>query len=25
VVYVKYRIKDGDLFDKAFGYVRQYY
>ncbi len=25
VVYVKYKIKDQDLFDKAFGYVQQYY
>lgn len=25
VVYVKYKIKDQDLFDKAFGYIRQYY
>jgi type I restriction enzyme, R subunit len=25
IVYVKYRIKDQDLFDRAFGYVRQYY
>jgi type I restriction enzyme R subunit len=25
VIYVKYQIKDQDLFDKAFGYVRQYY
>jgi len=25
VVYVDYKIKDGDLFDRAFGYVRQYY
>ena len=25
VVYVKYQIKDQDLFDKAFGYIRQYY
>ena len=25
VIYVKYRIKDQDLFDKAFGYIRQYY
>ena len=25
VIYVKYRIKDQDLFDRAFGYVQQYY
>lgn len=25
VVYVDYKIRDGDLFDRAFGYVRQYY
>jgi type I restriction enzyme, R subunit len=25
VIYVKYKIKDQDLFDKAFGYVREYY
>ena len=25
VIYVKYQIKDQDLFDKAFGYLRQYY
>ena len=25
VVYVDYKIKDGELFDRAFGYVRQYY
>ena len=25
VVYVKYKIKDQDLFDKAFGYIQQYY
>ena len=25
VIYVKYQVKDQDLFDKAFGYVRQYY
>ena len=25
VIYVKYKIKDQDLFDKAFSYVRQYY
>jgi type I restriction enzyme R subunit len=25
VVYVKYQIKDQDLFDKAFGYIQQYY
>ena len=25
VVYVNYQIKDQDLFDKAFGYIRQYY
>jgi type I restriction enzyme, R subunit len=24
VVYVKYQIKDQDLFDRAFGYIRQY-
>lgn len=22
VIYVKYKIKDQDLFDKAFGYIR---
>lgn len=25
VIYVKYQVKDQDLFDKAFGYLRQYY
>ncbi len=25
VIYVKYQIKDQDLFDKAYGYIRQYY
>ena len=25
VVHVKYQIKDQDLFDKAYGYIRQYY
>jgi type I restriction enzyme R subunit len=25
VIYVKYKIKDQELFDKAFGYIRQYY
>jgi type I restriction enzyme R subunit len=25
IVYVRYKIKDQDLFDRAFGYVRQYY
>ena len=25
VTYVKYKIKDQDLFDKAYGYIRQYY
>ncbi len=25
VIYIKYKIKDQDLFDKAFGYIRQYY
>ncbi len=25
VVYVDYKVKDQDLFDRAFGYVRQYY
>ena len=25
VIYVKYQIKDQDLFDRAFGYIRQYY
>jgi len=25
VIYVKYKIKDEDLFDKAYGYIRQYY
>ena len=23
--YVKYKIEDQDLFDKAFGYIRGYY
>lgn len=25
VIYVKYQIKDQELFDEAFGYIRQYY
>lgn len=25
VTYVKYKIKDQDLFDKAYGYIREYY
>ena len=25
IVYVKYKIKDQDLFDRAYGYIRQYY
>ena len=25
ILYVRYKIKDQDLFDRAFGYVRQYY
>jgi type I restriction enzyme R subunit len=25
VIYVKYQVKDHDLFDKAFGYIRRYY
>jgi len=25
VIYVKYKIKDQDLFDKAYGYIKQYY
>lgn len=25
VIYVKYKIKDQDLFDRAFGYIQQYY
>jgi type I restriction enzyme R subunit len=25
VIYVKYQVKDQDLFDQAFGYIRQYY
>lgn len=25
VIYVKYQVKDQDLFDKACGYIRQYY
>lgn len=25
VVYVKYKVKDQDLFDRAYGYIRQYY
>ena len=25
VVMVKYKIKDRDVFDKAYGYVEQYY
>jgi hypothetical protein len=24
LIYVKYQVKDQDLFDKAFGYIRQY-
>ncbi len=25
VIYVKYKLKDQDLFDKAYGYIKQYY
>ncbi len=25
VIYVNYQIKDQDLFDRAYGYIRQYY
>ncbi len=25
VIYVKYQVKDQDLFDKAYGYIKQYY
>ena len=25
VLYLKYKIKDQELFDKAYGYIRQYY
>lgn len=25
IIYVKYKVKDQDLFDKAYGYIRQYY
>lgn len=25
VLYLKYKIKDQDLFDKAYAYIRQYY
>jgi type I restriction enzyme, R subunit len=25
VIYVKYKIKDQDLFDKAYGYIKRYY
>ena len=25
VIYVKYQVKDQDLFDSAYGYIRQYY
>ena len=25
VIYVKYKIKDQDLFDRAYGYIKQYY
>ena len=25
IVYVKYKIKDQDLFDRAYTYIRQYY
>jgi len=25
MIYVKYQVKDHDLFDKAFEYIRQYY
>lgn len=25
ILHVKYKIKDQDLFDKAYGYIRQYY
>lgn len=25
VIYIQYKIKDQDLFDRAYGYIRQYY
>lgn len=25
VLYLKYKIKDQELFDKAYGYIREYY
>jgi len=25
VIYVKYQVKDQDLYDKAYGYIRKYY
>jgi type I restriction enzyme R subunit len=25
IIHVKYQVKDQDLFDKAFSYIRQYY
>lgn len=25
IIYVKYKVKDQELFNKAFGYIRQYY
>lgn len=25
VIYMKYQLQDQDLFDKAFGYIRQYF
>jgi len=25
LLYVKYKIKDADLFERAFQYIRQYY
>jgi type I restriction enzyme R subunit len=25
IIYVKYQVKDQELFDKAYGYIRQYY
>ena len=25
IIYVKYKIKDQDLFEKAYGYIKQYY
>ncbi len=25
VIYVKYKVKDQDLFDRAYGYIKQYY